>query len=1037
MKTLGLILLFISYYFYGFSQVNLTAGLVTYHPFNGNTNDASGNAINGTPYNASLTEDRAGNANNAYYFNSNNSYIELPFSNLYNFSPSGSFTISLWVLPDQGYSWPAQALVVKLPPNPNFLASQWNYGTYLFNYNAMGGFGGNNVVVGATTLSSTKCWYNIVQTYDNGNWNMYVNGVLESSDLTQTRFILQDGFSKIFFGKKGESDGDYYKGKMDDIRIYNRIVTSDEIDALYNENNPCRITKQVCSGSLGTPIVNITFGSGSTNPGPQLSTLVPGATTNYNFAAYATGNPPQAIIDGDYALVSAVPVNSAWFTGATDHTGNTDGYMAFFNSALTPGEFYRQTVSGLCPGTTYEFSTWISNVIDPSELPNAILPNVTFKILNPANSAVLANFNTGNIPMTSTFTWKQFSFLFLTPASISSVVLILENNNIGGNAQPGNDLALDDITFRPCGPTVTATLNSNSSCTGQSVNLSGSLSGNLNNPSFQWQISADGGSTFANITGATVANYELSGLPSGNYKIQLLAAEGANINSSSCRFISNVLDLTINLLPPVPSFTITQPTCTATSGNIIVNFPTGVGYEYSINGTIYQSSNSFTNLSQGNYSLSVRSSPGGCISSGSSFTINSAPPVPSAPAIAPLNQPTCNTSTGSFIINAPTGANLEYSIDGSIYQTATSFTNLQPGNYSVTVRNSTNGCISSATSVTINNTPAPPQVPVSNVTHPTCITSTGNIQIKSPIGNHFQYSINGSAYQSSNQFTGLPPTTYLVRVRDNITLCESAAATVTINNIPVPPAAPVIGNTVHPTCSAPLGRLEILSPSGTNFQYSINGINFQSSSSFTGITSGSYNAVVTDTVTKCTSEATVFIINNLPDPPQPPVAEVTQQPSCINATGTLEINEPVGSNFEYSLNGISYQSSPIFNNLDTGVYPITVRDRLTGCTSVITDISISTDVSVKSGYYIPNAFTPNGDGLNDCFGISDWGLITELNFMIFNRWGELVFSTNKPSICWDGNFKKQPALPDNYVFYIKAKTICGVVERKGNIQLIR
>ena len=109
--------------------------------------------------------------------------------------------------------WPAEAVVVKSPPHPDYTLSLWNYGTYTYNYQGMSGFAYNNFVIGSTVFTSTQCWYNIISTYKNGIWNLYVNDVLEASDLSQTKFILQDGFSKIAFGKKGESFGDWYKGK--------------------------------------------------------------------------------------------------------------------------------------------------------------------------------------------------------------------------------------------------------------------------------------------------------------------------------------------------------------------------------------------------------------------------------------------------------------------------------------------------------------------------------------------------------------------------------------------------------------------------------------------------------------------------------------------------------------------------------------------------------------------------------------------------------------------------------------------------------
>ena len=86
---------------------------------------------------------------------------------------------------------------------------------------------------------------------------------------------------------------------------------------------------------------------------------------------------------------------------------------------------------------------------------------------------------------------------------------------------------------------------------------------------------------------------------------------------------------------------------------------------------------------------------------------------------------------------------------------------------------------------------------------------------------------------------------------------------------------------------------------------------------------------------------------------------------------------------------------------------------------------------------MPNSFTPNGDGKNDCFGIKFWGVILQLEFFIYNRYGENVFYTSDPYQCWNGLYKSNKPLPGNYVYYIKAKTTCGIVEKKGNVLLIR
>jgi len=283
MRNFALLIFLCSCCQFSFSQVNLSNGLVAYYPFNGTASDASGNNINGTVNSASLTSDKFGQSNAAYYFDGSTSYIQLPYSNLYNFTPQDSFTISVDVLPDAGNAWPAQAIVVKSPANPDFNASQWNYGTYVFNYKAMSGYAATLVVNGSTLFTTNPCWYNIIVTYKNGIWHLYVNGVLEDQDLTQTFFILQDGpASKIAIGKKGDAFGDFYKGKMDEVRLYHKVLNADEISALSSCNSVL-----TCNNWLETPSYssNVTIGDIDVN-GDQLTVE---ALVNVNSAWGNTG----------------------------------------------------------------------------------------------------------------------------------------------------------------------------------------------------------------------------------------------------------------------------------------------------------------------------------------------------------------------------------------------------------------------------------------------------------------------------------------------------------------------------------------------------------------------------------------------------------------------------------------------------------------------------------------------------------------------------------------------------------------------------
>jgi hypothetical protein len=262
------------------------------------------------------------------------------------------------------------------------------------------------------------------------------------------------------------------------------------------------ISQVLCTGSLGDPVVNISFGAG--NSSASLSALVPGASTTLSYVS-VNGNPSVPTpVDGQYTITNNIPYNNAWFSGAADHTPNdVNGYMAFYNSSEIPGEFYKQTVDNLCGSTTYEFAAWIANALNPAVM-DGVDPDITFRI-EKTDGTLLASYDSGPIAETSVFSWKQFGFFFITPSNVSTVVLKMINNNPGGIGNQGNDLAIDDITFRPCGPTIKASFDNNLSldslsvCEGSSVTLYGKISSGYISPNYIWQVSNDNGSTWVNL----------------------------------------------------------------------------------------------------------------------------------------------------------------------------------------------------------------------------------------------------------------------------------------------------------------------------------------------------------------------------------------------------------------------------------------------------------------------------------------------------------------------------------------------------------
>ncbi|MGB3162639.1 MAG: gliding motility-associated C-terminal domain-containing protein [Chitinophagaceae bacterium] len=120
----------------------------------------------------------------------------------------------------------------------------------------------------------------------------------------------------------------------------------------------------------------------------------------------------------------------------------------------------------------------------------------------------------------------------------------------------------------------------------------------------------------------------------------------------------------------------------------------------------------------------------------------------------------------------------------------------------------------------------------------------------------------------------------------------------------------------------------------------------------------------------------------------------------------------------------------------TTQYVVTGTD-FSGCINYDSVVVNVTNLN-KGGYLMPTGFTPNNDGLNDCYGIKYWGTILDLEFSIYNRWGERIFFTKNPTDCWDGRYKGLPQDAAVFIYMIKARTTCeGSIFRKGTFTLIR
>lgn len=302
-----------------------------------------------------------------------------------------------------------------------------------------------------------------------------------------------------------------------------------------------QIFGQTCNGSVGDNIFpDGDFGAGTANILPIDPMLAPGYQ-------YQRTPPPD---DGFYTITNNTgPWGSfaadSWIN-IRDNSSDPNGYMMVVNATFTPGLFYEKTVS-VCGNTNYEFSADVIAMNDPTKGSGFIPPNISFLI----NDEII--FSTGNVPIDTR--WHSYGFTFTSEPGATEIKLALRNNAPGGF---GNDLALDNISFRPCGPSVVV-IDTVQLCRPQATSISAEIIGDaFANPVFQWQISADNGGSWTDIPNETEQVLQLPEPSNGQLFRLTVASSAANLAQSSCRIVSNVSRISIEPLRGTAAVTICQ-----------------------------------------------------------------------------------------------------------------------------------------------------------------------------------------------------------------------------------------------------------------------------------------------------------------------------------------------------------------------------------------------------------------------------------------------------------------------------------------------
>jgi gliding motility-associated-like protein len=152
-----------------------------------------------------------------------------------------------------------------------------------------------------------------------------------------------------------------------------------------------------------------------------------------------------------------------------------------------------------------------------------------------------------------------------------------------------------------------------------------------------------------------------------------------------------------------------------------------------------------------------------------------------------------------------------------------------------------------------------------------------------------------------------------------------------------------------------------------------------------------------------------------------------------NATG-YEVSTDNGNTWSLPSSGLTGLTHTV-TGLQVGQSVTLIVRALGGCLPAVSQPV--TGQTVSDQVYIPNTFTPNGDGLNDVLRVYS-NVIRDMRFMIFNQWGEKIFESTSQSVSWDGSHKGKQQPSGVYMYVCDMTLVDGTrIQRKGSINLIR
>ncbi|MBA3827811.1 MAG: gliding motility-associated C-terminal domain-containing protein [Taibaiella sp.] len=539
--------------------------------------------------------------------------------------------------------------------------------------------------------------------------------------------------------------------------------------------------------------------------------------------------------------------------------------------------------------------------------------------------------------------------------------------------------------------------------------------------------------TYALGAGPYQTNDSLKNIHAGTYTVHVKDNNGC------------INDTTVTVGQPtniIPAVAIVIPNCFGFSDGTITLTATGgtAGYTYARGAGAFVTTTLFTGIPAGAITMHVKDAHG--CPHDTAFTVTQ--PTPLVYDSLKLSNVKCFGDSSGFVTVYANGATppYKYAANVSAYQTTSVLTNLKVGVQAIHVKDK-NGCQKDTSVALIQ--PTQLYLKVDSLLNPTCEKyKDGYLHVQGTGGTpSYTFAINTNAFDTGRAYPGLPEAPYALHIKDANGCIHDTSVTlvgyphIIVNNVSVQNVSCFslrngaitlnITGGVQPLKYQIVGDLY---PPKYLFDTSA----YSAVSAWDSLIAGEYIVVTTDSK-NCQKDTTVDVAQ----PDKLLLNAVATPNECVgpDTSGIVKIEVAGGTApYKYLWSTNPPETQPRVSHLQNGRYMIWVNDANNCYDSVITNVVY--DDCCKP--YVPSAFTPNGDGLNDLFRVRFKGDMTLLDLSVYNRFGTRVYHTVYIDQGWDGKWNGVDQEIGSYFYLIKA--LCGnkgdhQIEMKGDVTLIR